>query len=215
MVTPRKADVRKNAAAQRYQVESRSAVSSIHSGRPLNPARQVLRPKPLANFLQRRPADDVFPETETMFPLLSDSRFETSMTNYLAESPPETPVPTRHAHTSRAGASGLSHSGREGCQPPSPNRTRRDHLPKLGRTQVRTLYLKSPLVYVKILQDALSNQDSSPNSALMVTPDVDTGWFLVSFHVWVRHDHKPLTDAVKRFPKPGATYFVQGGSGTL
>ncbi|XP_077485898.1 uncharacterized protein LOC144096963 isoform X2 [Amblyomma americanum] len=73
------------------------------------------------------------------------------------------------------------------------------------------------MVYVKILQDALNNQDSCPNSALMVTPDVDTGWFLVSFHVWVRHDHPPLKDAVaaKRFPKPGATYFVHGGTGTL
>lgn len=73
------------------------------------------------------------------------------------------------------------------------------------------------MVYVKILQDALNNQDSCPNSALMVTPDVDTGWFLVSFHVWVRHDHPPLKDAVaaKRFPKPGTTYFVHGGTGTL
>lgn len=73
------------------------------------------------------------------------------------------------------------------------------------------------MVYVKILQDALSNQDACPNSALMVTPDVETGWFLVSFHVWVRHDHQPLKDAVaaKRFPKSGATYFVHGGTGTL
>lgn len=73
------------------------------------------------------------------------------------------------------------------------------------------------MVYVKILQDALSNQDACPNSALMVTPDVENGWFLVSFHVWVRHDHQPLKDAVaaKRFPKPGATYFVHGGTGTL
>lgn len=73
------------------------------------------------------------------------------------------------------------------------------------------------MVYVKILQDALNNQDSCPNSALMVTPDADGGWFLVSFHVWVRHDHQPLKDVVapKRFPKPGATYFVHGGTGTL
>ncbi|XP_077541444.1 uncharacterized protein LOC144153656 [Haemaphysalis longicornis] len=73
------------------------------------------------------------------------------------------------------------------------------------------------MVYVKILQDALNNQDSCPNSALMVTPDADSGWFLVSFHVWVRHDHQPLKDVVaaKRFPKPGATYFVHGGTGTL
>ncbi|XP_054922555.1 uncharacterized protein [Dermacentor andersoni] len=73
------------------------------------------------------------------------------------------------------------------------------------------------MVYVKILQDALSNQDACPNSALMVTPDVESGWFLVSFHVWVRHDHQPLKDAVaaKRFPKSGATYFVHGGTGTL
>ncbi|XP_042147423.1 uncharacterized protein LOC121836561 [Ixodes scapularis] len=252
-----------------------------------------------------------------MFPLLSDSRFETSMTNYLAESPPETPVPTRHAHTSRAGASGLTHRQRAAttsavrgrhydredgpltrsvssgffkrifCGTPrkySFPPQEKDTSPELSFSEVMMRYhRKSPdsrnsfcsttkktspttkkaserktlpevvpaapppaqrkkritpndrkvrylilmlspsfyricfylMVYVKILQDALNNQDSSPNSALMVTPDVDTGWFLVSFHVWVRHDHKPLTDAVKRFPKPGATYFVQGGSGTL
>ncbi|KAL3243592.1 hypothetical protein MRX96_020185 [Rhipicephalus microplus] len=73
------------------------------------------------------------------------------------------------------------------------------------------------MVFVKILQDALSNPDACPNSALMVTPDVESGWFLVSYHVWVKHDHQPLKDAVaaKRFPKPGATYFVHGGTGTL
>ncbi|KAM7307678.1 uncharacterized protein ISCGN_011314 [Ixodes scapularis] len=233
-----------------------------------------------------------------MFPLLSDSRFETSMTNYLAESPPETPVPTRHAHTSRAGASRLTHRQRAAttsavrgrhydredgpltrsvssgffkrifCGTPrkySFPPQEKDTSPELSFSEVMMRYhRKSPdsrnsfcsttkktspttkkaserktlpevvpaapppaqrkkritpndrkMVYVKILQDALNNQDSCPNSALMVTPDVDTGWFLVSFHVWVRHDHKPLTDAVKRFPKPGATYFVQGGSGTL
>ncbi|XP_064488664.1 solute carrier organic anion transporter family member 74D-like [Ornithodoros turicata] len=77
-----------------------------------NATRASLYQKPAGTPLQRRPVNDIFPETETMFPLLSDGRYESSMSNHAFDSPPElslkssakSPSPPIHWRMSKAPA---------------------------------------------------------------------------------------------------------------
>ncbi|KAL1416240.1 hypothetical protein MTO96_006498 [Rhipicephalus appendiculatus] len=76
------------------QEDSQSAGCSYHGGSGRVPPRSVLRQRPLGNFLQRRAptARDAFPETEIMFPLLSDSRMDSWSGGYPRDSPPRHPA---------------------------------------------------------------------------------------------------------------------------